>query len=67
MEKNCVIGVGECAGGMCSVNLQRAGDKEQVNMDVTEDILSVWHSRLVQVDRNVIQKMKKVVLFEVQI
>lgn len=53
---NSNVGAGRCASGMYSANLQCASDKKKASLDVTGDILSVWHARLTPLKRNAIYK-----------
>lgn len=54
---NCLVSVGEYAGGMCSVVLQHSGDKTTATLDATEGILNVWLSRLLHADKNRVKKV----------
>lgn len=56
-KKIYVIGVGESAGRMYYVNLQRASDKTIATSDVTRNSLSVWHARLAHANWNEINKI----------
>lgn len=57
MKANCVVAVGERAGGMYSVKLQCTSEKAVAAPEDNGDMLSVWRSKLVQVNCNTIKKM----------
>lgn len=59
MEDNCMIGVDERGGEMCSINLQGASDKAMEIANVAGGTLSVWNSRLAHAERNAITKMEQ--------
>lgn len=45
---------------MYSINLQKMSDKTMATLDVTGDMLSIWHARLSHADQDAIDKVVKI-------